>query len=194
LETPDGTRITPKAAGAKSQFVSGTYLSYYRCALPVLAANDNRSHEGKWCAVIKLASSFKQDFVSKPRAGLAYEFVAHTYSSLIFSADLTQKSFEIGADVRLSASLQQYRTALSRRARVWAEITRPDGMTERMVFKSTAAGQFVATYHISLPGLFTIRVRARGETLQGMLFERERTLTAVGVPGADKWSPNDPGK
>jgi hypothetical protein len=28
--------------------------------------------------------------------------------------------------------------------------------------------------------------------MHGAPFERERTLTAVGVPGGDKWSPNDP--
>ncbi len=39
---------------------------------------------------------------------------------------------------------------------------------------------------------YSIRVRARGETARGNPFERERTLTAVAVPGGDRWSPNDP--
>ena len=37
-----------------------------------------------------------------------------------------------------------------------------------------------------------MRVRARGETTRGTAFERERTLTAVAVPGGDIWSPDEP--
>lgn len=39
---------------------------------------------------------------------------------------------------------------------------------------------------------YTLRIRARGETMKGRPFEREQTLTAVAVPGGDRWSPEDP--
>ena len=55
-----------------------------------------------------------------------------------------------------------------------------------------AADRYVVSYPMPTPGLYTFRIRARGETMYGMPFEREQTLTAVAVPGGDHWSPNDP--
>jgi hypothetical protein len=56
LETPDGSVITPASGpgGANSQFVLSQYASYYRCALPVLPANEAGSHEGLWHAVLRI--------------------------------------------------------------------------------------------------------------------------------------------
>jgi hypothetical protein len=199
LEAPDGTRITPASGpgGANAQYVLSAYAAYYRCALPVLPADANGSHEGRWHAVLKLGSTpVPFDRVAKtgfdPKRGLGYEFVAHTYSTLIFKANVAQSSFEVGAAVRLSATLREYEAALTGRAKVWAEITRPDGSGETLRLDPDAQGQFVAHYAAALPGVFAIRLRARGETMHGAPFEREQTLTAVGVPGGDKWSPGDP--
>jgi hypothetical protein len=202
LETPDGTRITPAsgAGGANSQFVLSTYASYYRCALPVLPADAGGSYEGLWYAVLKLASSpgkvtydkGRESFYNPNRGTVSYEFVAHTYSSLNLSAAVAQTSFEVGAAVRLSATLREYDAPLSGRVKVWAEVERPDGATELVALNPEPGGQFVATYPAGLSGVFTIRLRARGEAIEGTPFEREQTLTAVGVPGGDKWSPNDP--
>lgn len=206
LETPDGSLITPASGlgGANSQFVLSRYTSYYRCALPVLPANADGSHNGLWHAVLKLGRP-SQDYATydrrqenyaayydPKRAVLPYEFVAHVYSSLTFLACVTQFSFEVGAVVRLTASLREYDARLLGRANVWAEILRPDGVTDFVGLTLDSGDQFVVTYDLRLPGVFSIRVRARGETERGAPFERERTLTAVAVPGGDKWSPNDP--
>lgn len=194
LETPDGTRITPSSgpAGANSQFVSSTYAAYYRCALPVLPANASGSHAGLWYAVLKLASLKDPDKQRQPnRKGVTYDFVAHTYSSLNLLTTVSQSSFEVGAVARLSASLLEYGAPLTGRAQVFAEVTRPDGATTVVPVERDSAGQFTAAYAAEIPGVFTIRLRARGDTAHGTPFERERTLTAVAVPGGDKWSPTD---
>lgn len=206
LEAPDGSRITPASGpgGANSQFVLSRYASYYRCALPVLPTNADGSQDGLWHAVLKLGRP-SQDHITydrrqesyaayydPKRAVLPYEFVAHTYSSLILSAYVTQASFEVGAVVRLTASLHEYDAPLQGRANAWAEIRRPDGTTDLVAFSPDSGDQFVATYDLRMPGVFSIRVRARGETVRDTHFERERTLTAVAVPGGDIWSPNDP--
>jgi hypothetical protein len=206
LEAPDGSHITPSSGpgGANSQFVLSRYASYYRCALPVLPANASGSHAGLWYAVLKLGrpsqghttydrrQEYYAAYYDPKRAVLPYEFVAHTYSSLTFSAYVTQASFEIGAIARLTASLREYDAPLRGRANVWAEILRPDGVTDLLSLGLDSGEQFVATYQLQIPGVFSIRVRARGETMHGTPFERERTLTAVAVPGGDIWSPNDP--
>lgn len=202
LEAPDGTRIVPSsgAGGANSQFVSSTYASYFRCALPVLPADASGSHEGLWYAVLKLASSpghlasdrGAESRSDTKRGAVPYEFVAHTYSSLTLSAHVGQASFEVGAAVSLSVTLREYEAPLSGRAKARAEIGRPDGATELVALVPDSGGRFVATYPAALPGVFSIRLRARGEAIGGTPFERERTLTAVGVPGGDKWCPRDP--
>lgn len=206
LEAPDGSLITPASGpgGANSQFVLSRYASYYRCALPVLPANADGSHNGLWHAVLKLGRP-SPDYVTydrrqenyaayydPKRAVLPYEFVAHAYSSLTFLAYVTQVSFEVDAVVRLTASLREYDAPLLGRANVWAEIRRPDGVTDFVGLTLDSGDQFVVTYNLRIPGVFSIRVRARGETARGTPFERERTLTAVAVPGGDRWSPNDP--
>ena len=75
---------------------------------------------------------------------------------------------------------------------MWAEITRPDGGTDSMGLAMNAMLQFGATYDLNLPGVYIARIRARGETMAGSPFERERMLTATAVPGGDIWDPTDP--
>jgi hypothetical protein len=43
-----------------------------------------------------------------------------------------------------------------------------------------------------MSGVYALRVRARGETMHGAHFERERTLTATATPGGDRWDPVGP--
>jgi hypothetical protein len=88
--------------------------------------------------------------------------------------------------------LREYETPLEGSARVWAEIKRPDGGTDLVPFSREAGDAFTATYELRIPGVFTARVRARGETQRGLPFEREQTLTAVAVVGGDIWNPDDP--
>jgi hypothetical protein len=199
LETPDGSRIDPTsgAAGANAQFVLTNRVAYYRCALPVLPANEKGSHAGRWYAVLKLARrgragySFESQAVA-PKGVLPYEFVAHTYSSLTFSAQLAQKSFEVGAVAEISASLLEYGTPPAGKAVVWAEVQRPDLGLDVVSLALGAADRYVASYTMPIPGVYTARIRARGETMYGMPFEREQTLTGVAIPGGDHWSPADP--
>jgi len=200
LETPDGTRITPSsgAGGANSQFVLSQYTSYYRCALPVLPANATGSHEGLWHAVLKLGrrggGNYKYESGSTYPKGpvVPYEVVAHSYSSLTFSAHVAQSSFEIGATAELSASLLEYDAVLRGRAKVWAEVRRPDGTTGVIMLHAVPGDRYAASYNLPIPGVYTFRVRAHGETMHGLPFEREQTLTAVAVPGGDCWDPSDP--
>jgi hypothetical protein len=207
LEAPDGSRITPVSgpAGANSQFVLSRYASYYRCALPVLPPDPAGSHAGLWHAVLKLGDqqspgigthdyrpqAFAAHYDPK-RAVLPYEFVAHTYSSLVLSASATQTSFEIGATLALTATLMEYDAPLLGQTRVWAELRRPDWATDIVVFDSNQPGQYVANYKLPVAGVYFMRVRARGETMRGTAFEREKTLTAAATPGGDVWNPNDP--
>jgi hypothetical protein len=201
LEAPDGSMIDPSsgAGGANAQFVLTQKVAYYRCALPVLPADEAGSHAGLWHAVLRLGKRFqgKASGRALSSAGgqvlLPYEFVAHAYSSLTFSAHLSQASFEIGAVATVSASLLEYDVAPRGRVTVWAEVQRPGSMGSDMVMLTSAGdGRFTVGYPMPTAGVYTFRVRARGETMMGLPFEREQTLTGVAVPGGDRWSPDDP--
>lgn len=204
LETPDGTRITPASGepgGANSRFVPSSYAACYRCALPVLPDHPDGSHEGLWHAVLKLRGDLRQS-AERPapsstvflrRGLLPYEFVAHAYSSLTFSAAAKQGSYDAGATVHLTALLLEYDAPLIGRAKVWAEVEGPDGLTDLVMLAQDAGGRFSASYELPLSGVFSLRVRARGETMRGTAFERERTLTAVAVHGERTWRPGEPG-
>lgn len=189
LESPDGTRIDPGTAG-NLQYIVGTSVAYYRCALPVLPADASGTHDGQWNAVLTLGrmprvtmTMLEQDPLAK--AGVPYELVVHAHSALSFEAHLTQKSFELGTTVELDASLTEYDAPPTATAKVWAEITRPDGSTGTLAYKLGADGRYSAAFDIPLPGAYSVRVRARGETLRGQPFEREKTLSAVGIRGGD---------
>jgi hypothetical protein len=207
LEAPDGTRITPASGpgGANAQYVLSRYAAYYRCALPVLPADARGSHAGLWHAVLKLGkygkgrggqymvgpTYYAASFDPKLKV-LPYEFVAHTYSSLSFRAQLVQSSYEPGAQAKLIASLTEYDVPMSSRADVWAEIGRPDGATDHVTLRLDGRQQYTTTYELRQPGVYAARIRARGTASDGSRFERERTLTAVAAIGGDRWDPNDP--
>lgn len=200
LEAPDGTRITPGsgAGGANAEFVLSQYASYYRCALPVLPATPDGSHAGLWHAVLTLGRRsgggiyrYDAGYHSAQNVRVPYELVVHAYSCLTFSAQVSQTSFEVGATAVISASLLEYDAPPQGRARVWAEIRWPDGATDAVALVR-AGDRYAATYALPVAGVYQIRVRANGETASAMPFEREQTLTAVAVPGADSWDPHDP--
>jgi hypothetical protein len=192
LEAPDGSSITPASppGTTNSQFILSLYASYYRCALPVLPAQSSGSHAGQWHAILKLQGGTSVS--AAQHAALPYEFVAHIYSSLTFTAYIKQASFEVDAVIHLIAALYEYDAPLQGNANAWAEIVRPDGISELIALSRDSQGQFTAAYSLKVQGVFHIRVRARGETARGTSFERERTLTAVATPGDDVWNPNEP--
>jgi hypothetical protein len=69
------------------------------------------------------------------------------------------------------------------------DITTPDGMTSTLELHPDGEGQFSAPFVTGSPGVYRIRVRARGRTRRGLPFVRERTLTVAvwrggGTPGA----------
>jgi hypothetical protein len=200
LEAPDGTMIDPSAGGvgANAQFVLTSKVGYYRCALPVIPASTNGSHVGLWHAVLRIHKRYQGRFGAHV-AGVSaakllrvpYEFVAHTYSALTFSAFVSQASYEVGAVALISASLLEYDQPPRGRATVWAEVQRPGG-GDIVPLTLGAYGRYATAYAMPVPGVYAFRVRARGETMKGTPFEREQTLTAIATPSGDRWSPDDP--
>ncbi len=205
LESPDGTRITPADVGAVA---TGSHLlrpglAMYRMALPSIPARAGGSHGGTWHAILRFAKpgagwldarlAHLPAATAAARGVVPYDFLVHCYSNLLFDAQLVQGGYEPGARVDVFASLKEYDVPVGSRATVWAEVQRPDKATTHVALALNDVEQYEGRFHTSLPGVYAVRVRASGQTYRGTAFRREKTLSAVAVPGGGiRPTPSDP--
>ncbi len=198
LETPDGSRIdlSSFAALGTTEAVVRNGVALYRVALPALPANEAGSHGGTWHAILRLGRRYWGKYThvpGTPGQGLLipYDFLAHCYSNLVFRASALQASYVPGAEVRIFATLKEYDVlVVGSRASIWAEVRRPDN--SMITVGMTAQDEpYSGTFHTSIAGVYTIRVRAQGETHYGSMFTREQTVTAVAIPGGGR-TPTEP--
>ena len=125
-------------------------------------------------------------------SGLPYDVLIHCYSNLHLHAQAVQSGFAPGDDVRVIARLREYDVPVGATTAVWAEIEQPGGGQYAPLPLALGPGdQHAAQFATAAPGVYRIRVRARGETFYGNLFTREQTVTAVAVPGSGA-SPEPP--
>lgn len=195
LEAPDGTRLTPadEGGGANLQFVRTPELSYYRLALPTLPWAPDASHAGTWYAILTIsddnqASTFQGARLSSDRlvaGGLPYDVVVHAYTQLNFDAAAQQTSFEPGCTVAIDARLSEYDYPLEGQADVTVDLDLPDGSSANLHLSEDAGGRFSGRFVAYQTGIYRMRVRCAGTTLEELPFTREKTLTAVVMPGAD---------
>lgn len=195
LETPDGQRIDPGVAGTEPNigFVVTPQVAYYRIGLPALPADADGSHGGRWHAVLRLGGRREVVAGAAAQAGgraMAYNLIVHSYSNLQFNARLAQPARLPPSDFLLDATLTEYGVPVEQRAQVWADMTRPDGSSQRIDLTETGPGRFSARTTETLTGLYVFRVRAGGLTLDERPFTREKTLT--GVVGQDPTGPTGP--
>ena len=123
---------------------------------------------------------------SGARRTLPYSLIVHSYSNLALHAELKQSSWEPGTRVSLNATIAQSGLALEAAATVWAEWTRPDGSQGTVPLARTEPGKFSGEFVAAQVGVHRLRVRASGQTRNGLPFSRERTLTAAVWHGGDR--------
>ncbi|MDQ4096663.1 MAG: tyrosinase family protein, partial [Actinomycetota bacterium] len=192
LETPDGTVIDPSTVSAEPlvAFIEGRWVTYYRMALPALAARPFGSHAGEWRALVRLRGGHEDGrrvrFVATDQVGgwarrgaLPYSLIVHAQSSLSFTAQLTQRTVEPGDPIIISARLSEYGVGVSGARRVWAEVTDPEGGEFPVEFDDQGDGRFQGSFRGAFNGVYVARVRAAGTTMSGTPFRRELTLTAM---------------
>ena len=122
---------------------------------------------------------------------LPYSLVVHAYSNVSLQAHAEQVSFEPGGRIAVHASLAQSGIPLARHAQVWAEVTPATGSAITVAMPEGDDSQFTAQFATTRSGVYRFRIRARGTTLSGEPFTRERTLTGAVWRGGDHAS--DPG-
>jgi hypothetical protein len=114
-----------------------------------------------------------------------YSLVVHAYSNISLEAHAEQASFEPGARIAVHATLAQSGIPLAHQAQVWAEVTPPAAGTTTLSLSEENDGQFAGQFTTSQPGVYHLRIRARGTTMSGEPFHREKTLTAAVWRGGD---------
>jgi hypothetical protein len=172
LETPDGNQITPGTAGVSGniEYVQVAHLGYYRLALPAVPGHESGTHGGLWHALLRIRrdgirGQERTAAAVAAKGSLPYDLVVHCYSNLTFKANAHQSHFEPGALVTVFAGLREYDVPVDQRAKVWADVTRPDGSTCTLSLDETEAGRYENRFAATLSGLYTIRVCALGGIL-----------------------------
>ncbi|SHM68755.1 LodA/GoxA family CTQ-dependent oxidase [Cryptosporangium aurantiacum] len=111
--------------------------------------------------------------------GVPFSLLVHAYSSLTFSAHVTQREFGPGSWVDLDATLVRAGVPLVGWGQVWAEVTRPDTEPLTVALAEDDGGRFTGGFAAHQLGTYRIRIRGRGTTPSGEQISREKTLTAV---------------
>jgi murein tripeptide amidase MpaA len=196
IETPEGDVLDPGVAGGLGvTFTVGTDMSFYRFGLPLqLGAHGARA--GTWHALLQVDAKLFQKYLSNLEGdeermafvqahGVRYSLSVHTYSNLHLRARVDQDSLEPGANLTVRAVLSEYDVPVEKRAKVVAEIERPDRTTASLSLRETDPGIFETHMVASMSGLYRLRIRAQGRTRRGGAFTREQSLTAAVFQGGD---------
>jgi hypothetical protein len=209
LEAPDGSLVTEAdLAALGAEVVRGTNMTYARVALPLPIGAG--AHGGTWNAVLELdRPRFKRALTSLGRAvergsasakdlerltahGVRWSVTVSSWSNVRFDARVTQASVEPGAALHLGATLTEHGLPVAGRARVSADVVRPDGVPLAVDLVEEANGSFAATIAAAIEGVWRVRFLARGRTYGGSPFTREQLASAAIVLGGDRLPPEPP--
>lgn len=180
IEAPDGTLIDTTNTGTfpNVKFIQKDDVGYYRIRMPVFLDGPEK-HIGTWRAHISFAKKPGGDDVNVSVA-IPYSFMVRTRSNFDFGFVLTQVANTIGAPFYLDVCMREYGIPVTNRFDVTAEITGPTGGINTVSLQPAGEGGYGLTLDDNVvPGVYTIRVRAKGTTFKGSRIEREKTLTGV---------------
>lgn len=190
LEAPDGTMIHRDnlAAFPNVRYIVKDDVGFFRIRMPVFLDGPDK-HVGKWMAHIKLASKKGDEPIFKAaadngqdtnRVAIPFSFIVRTRSNFDFNFQLTQANLAIGGPFHLNVAMQEYGMPVTNHFNVVAEVTDPNGSIQLLPLSLSNNGDYNLTLADNVaPGAYTVRVKARGHTLQGSLIEREKTLTGI---------------
>lgn len=204
LETPAGDRLDESnLSGLGAQVERGTRMTFCRMGLPLPIGTG--SHGGMWHIVVGVDRARLEREISKLKSraadgdeqakaaleriqahGLRYSASVSSWSNLRLSARLGQTSLEPGATFRLDAALWEFGLPVAGRARVRAEIIRPDGVVTTVSLAEQSPGAFATELPGTQAGVWRFKVKATGHTYRGLPFSREQLLGAALILGGDR--------
>lgn len=162
---------------------------------PRYAAIPNEARRAFEVAQAQSGSSAAGDVaaaVANTRGGVPYSLSVHAYSNISLRAQIRQTGWEPGDKAVVTATLAEAGLPLRQGGHVWADVRRPDGSTVTIAFSEGEPGSYEAALATGIPGVYSLRVRARGTSRKGVPFTRERTVTAAVWHGGN--TPATPGR
>jgi len=190
VEAPNGSVITPANAGALgATFSDAGQMQFYRYGLPVPVGAGQ--HAGQWHAVLEVDTArFKQQlerlrqtdprgFARAAAHGVHYSVSVHAWSNIRMKTRVDQNGNLPGSAMFLRATLTEYGVPVDHRARVRAELTRPDGSMTTLSLSETGPGVFETAVVGTSTGVYRFRILAQGSTLRGRPFTREDLATGA---------------
>jgi hypothetical protein len=198
LETPAGDVVDPSAASSNPglSYVVGDNVTYYRMTLPV-ATPGGEAHRGTWHAVLEVDEKGYRRYLNRVEEldpegfrvvethGVRYSLAVHARSALSMDATLGRTGYEPGATLTLRATVREYDRLPVEDATVEATVTRPDGTSSTVTLGEVESGTFETELVAAASGTYRFDVRARGRSLRGTPFTRERLLTGAVWHGGD---------
>ena len=103
------------------------------------------------------------------------------HPTLAFNAAVQGSPVVPGEAATVTAALAEYGVPMDGRAQVWVEVMSPHGASSRVMLSEVEAGVFSGRINAPVPGLYALRCRARGHTLSGVPFTRERALSVAAL-------------
>ena len=221
VQTPNGFIIDPAlAASDKSMvYVLSDSVSYYRLALPaevitrrveragtwkILLRNDVEkyrpgSHDDENALHQKNPSGLRPNEQSTLQVNstrqsrlIPYSVLVTSSSNLSVKSTLQQAHYKPGEDVILSINLTQNDIPILVGGYAFAETTKPDGSTQRLILDEKEPGLFRGSFSTTVSGTYHCRIRATGKTKSGYPFHREQTRTASVWEADDDYSTAQP--
>jgi L-Lysine epsilon oxidase N-terminal/L-lysine epsilon oxidase C-terminal domain/von Willebrand factor type A domain len=179
LETPLGHQISPSSKQKGIQFLGSDGVNYFRIRLPVSMESERPSQAGRWYAVVKFERKQEYGKMQLAQNRVPYSLSVHCVSDINLTASITQDGYRPGAVLRIHAVLTLFGVPYTSDGIVWAEVSRPDSTIEEIPCNSTSPGNFSGKLATTKPGVYSIRVRAKGISPRGWHFLREQTVTGV---------------
>jgi hypothetical protein len=194
LEAPDGTIIDAARAAsiASGAYVSRPAVSYYRLPLPV-GGPGSQHHAGRWHALLSLDKKALDRLLrSDDRQGAAirsllrtgslpYNLLVHAYSTLRMECSADARLVDPGDDIRINVRLTEFGGPVVTRAAAWVDLEGPGGALGTVRLSIDEMGVFRGGFRAQGPGIYSLRCRARGHSLHGVLFTREQVITVAAV-------------
>jgi hypothetical protein len=183
LEAPDGSVLDSSAGVATVAPLQGPWLAGLRLTLPVVPGSTTA---GRWTALLSLDEGKLQDLKDRDigddairrRGALPYSAIVTARSDVELEVHARRREDR----ARLVATLNAFGLPLWEEARVMGLVTDPFGRLDRVRFKSSGEGRYVARLDVPDSGLYSIRVVAEG-SVDGDRFTREQLVSIATVTG-----------
>lgn len=199
LEAPDGTVFSEASTPANPQltYSQGASSVHMRASLPM--ARGAPVHGGRWNLLLALdgrgggRKTYVAGNFAAQTAQMRYSASVYAYSNMRMRAQLVQSSLAPGATCSITATLTQSSIPIAGTPSVVAEITRPDDSVATVHMVAAGDGRWERSFVAGQPGVYRVRVLAKGRTVRDQAFTREQIVTAAVWIGGDNPGGEGPG-